>query len=369
VGDHPRPCLRWRHDFLTTQYLEEADQLADRIAVLDHGRLVAEGTAAELKRRIPGGHVRLQFADADTFEAAVRSFGGFPGDDEALTLQIPNDGSIPALRALLDQLDGEAIKVDNLSVHTPDLDDVFLAPHRPSRPRQGVPAMSSLSHAAGDSATMLRRNLLHALRYPGLSLSVIGTPIIMLLLFVYILGGVLGAGLGVGAGGAGYIDYVAPGIILMAATSGALSTAVSVSVDMTEGIINRFRTMAISRGSVLTGHVVGSVIQTMVSVVLVIAVALLLGFRPSGGPGEWLAAIGVLALLAFALTWVAVAVGLVAKTPETASNVGLPLTFLPFVGSGFVPTDSMPTGVRWFAEYQPFTPIMGREEHRNGEQR
>ncbi|MFI0470319.1 ABC transporter permease [Saccharopolyspora sp. 5N102] len=218
--------------------------------------------------------------------------------------------------------------------------------------------MSTLSHAASDSMTMLRRNLLHALRYPGMSLSVIGMPIVMMLLFVYVLGGVLGAGLGAAARGAGYIDYVAPGIILMAATSGSVAAAVSVCVDMTEGIINRFRTMAISRSSVLTGHVVGSVIQTMISVVLVVLVALLLGFRPTGGPLAWLGALGLLALLALALTWVSVAMGLVARSAETASNVGLPLTFLPFLGSAFVPTDSMPAGLRWFAEHQPFTPII-----------
>ncbi|MEV0703007.1 ATP-binding cassette domain-containing protein [Saccharopolyspora sp. NPDC050389] len=113
--------------FLTTQYLEEADQLADRIAVLDHGRLVAEGTAAELKSRIPGGHIHLRFAGAEELASAARSFGDVARDDEALTLQIPSDGSIPALRGLLDRLDAESIKPDALSVHTPDLDDVFLA--------------------------------------------------------------------------------------------------------------------------------------------------------------------------------------------------------------------------------------------------
>jgi ABC-2 type transport system ATP-binding protein len=114
--------------FLTTQYLEEADELADRIALLDQGRLVAEGTADELKRRIPGGHVRLQFTDADSLEAAARTLGqGVVRDQEALSLQVPSDGSVDALRALIDRLDDAQIKVDSLSVHTPDLDDVFLA--------------------------------------------------------------------------------------------------------------------------------------------------------------------------------------------------------------------------------------------------
>ncbi len=113
--------------FLTTQYLEEADELADRIALLDHGRLVAEGTAAELKRRIPGGHISLQFPRVDGLEAAARTLGEALRDDEALTLQVPSDGGVKSLRALLDQLDDAAVEVDSLSIHTPDLDDVFLA--------------------------------------------------------------------------------------------------------------------------------------------------------------------------------------------------------------------------------------------------
>ena len=113
--------------FLTTQYLEEADQLADRIAVLDQGRLVAEGTAEELKRLIPGGHVRLRFADARGLDAAARALGEASRDDDALTLQVPSDGGVRSLRALLDRLDAASIEVDELSVHTPDLDDVFLA--------------------------------------------------------------------------------------------------------------------------------------------------------------------------------------------------------------------------------------------------
>jgi ABC-2 type transport system permease protein len=127
---------------------------------------------------------------------------------------------------------------------------------------------------------------------------------------------------------------------------------------MTGGIINRFRTMAISRASLLTGHVVGSMIQTVISTSLVIVVAVLLGFRPTAGPLEWVAVIGMLLLVAFALTWLAVLIGLVSKTPESASNTPLLIQFAPFISSAFVPTDSMPAGVRWFAENQPFTPVI-----------
>ena len=126
--------------------------------------------------------------------------------------------------------------------------------------------MSSLAYAATDSATMLRRNLRHALRYPSMTISTVALPVVFLLLFNYVLGGALGAGIrGVAADGGHYIDYLAPGILVMTAAAGAVSTAVSVSVDMTEGIVNRFRTMAISRGSLLTGPVVGSLIQTMLA--------------------------------------------------------------------------------------------------------
>jgi ABC-2 type transport system permease protein len=199
----------------------------------------------------------------------------------------------------------------------------------------------------------VRRNLIHAMRYPSLSLGSAFIPIIFLLLFVYVLGGALGAGI---AGGR-YVDYLAPGIILMTVTSSTVSAAVSISMDMTKGIVSRFRTMAISRASLLTGHVVGNLVCTMVSIVLVIGVALLVGFRPTATPVEWVAVFGLLALLTLALTWVAMALGLVAKNPEGASNVVLPLTLLPLIGSTFVPTDSMTPAVRVFAEYQPFTPI------------
>jgi ABC-2 type transport system permease protein len=209
------------------------------------------------------------------------------------------------------------------------------------------------AYALTDSATMLRRNLRRALRYPGMTISTIAMPVVILLLFNYAFGGALGAGIGTGS----YIDYIAPGVILMAATSGSVATAVAVCSDMTEGIINRFRTMAITRTSVLTGHVIGSVIQTLISIFVVIAIAIAIGFRPTAGAGEWLAAIGLLALLTFALTWLSAAFGVRARHVEAASNAPMPLLFLPFLGSAIVTTESMPAGVREFAEHQPFTPI------------
>jgi ABC-2 type transport system permease protein len=210
-----------------------------------------------------------------------------------------------------------------------------------------------------DSATMLRRNLRRMRRYPSLTIFIAGFPVVFLLLFVYVFGGTLGAGLGGVAGGrAEYTAYVLPGILLITVAGAAQGTAISVAMDMSEGIIARFRTMAVARSSVLAGHVVGSVIQTLLALAVVMAAAVLIGFRPTTGPIEWLAAVGILVLAAMAVTWVSVALGLVTDSVETASNLPMFLIILPFLSSGFVPTDSMPDGLSWFAENQPFTPVI-----------
>jgi ABC-2 type transport system permease protein len=174
-----------------------------------------------------------------------------------------------------------------------------------------------------------------------------------------VFGNPLRAGLG-GATTVGghYIDYLAPGIIVMTAGASAAATAVSVCIDMNEGIIARFRTMAITRTSVLTGQVLGSLARTMVSGALVVVVAIGLGFRPTASPLEWVAVAGVFAMLTLALTWLTIAFGLQAKTPAGANSLSLIPQFLPFISSAFVPTASMPAGVRWFAENQPFTSVI-----------
>jgi ABC-2 type transport system permease protein len=175
---------------------------------------------------------------------------------------------------------------------------------------------------------MLRRNLRHMQRYPSLTLMLVGQPIVFLLLFVYVFGGTMGAGIaGAASGRAEYLAYITPGILAMTVASVALGTALSVAMDMTEGIMARFRTMDI-------------------------------GFRPTAGPFDWLAALAVLAIFAFALTWLTVALGLASDSVETASNTPMFLVLMPFLGSGFVPTESMPIGLRWFADYQPFTPVI-----------
>ncbi|MYT71376.1 MULTISPECIES: ABC transporter permease [unclassified Streptomyces] len=223
-----------------------------------------------------------------------------------------------------------------------------LAAQAPARP-------SRLSLAVRDSATMLRRNLLHARRYPSMTLNLLLTPVVLLLLFVYVFGDVMSGG----AGRDAYLAYLLPGIALMTVGSTTIGTAVSVAMDMSEGIIARFRTMAIHRGSVLIGHVIGSVIQSVASVVLVGAVGAAIGFRSTDATAlEWLAALGLIALFSLALTWIAVGMGLVSPNAEAASNNAMPLIFLPLISSAFVPLHSMPGWFQPIAEYQPFTPAI-----------
>jgi ABC-2 type transport system permease protein len=156
-----------------------------------------------------------------------------------------------------------------------------------------------------------------------------------------------------------YVDFLAPGILIMAVAAGALPSALSVATDMTEGIMDRFRTMPIARGAVLTGHVVGGVIRTVLTATILTGFAVLVGFRPHAGPLGWLAAAGVLVASAFAVTWLSVALGLAAQTPAGANSATQVISsVLPFLSSAFVPTESMAPGIRWFAEYQPFTPIV-----------
>ncbi|HLI61220.1 MAG TPA: ABC transporter permease [Solirubrobacteraceae bacterium] len=222
--------------------------------------------------------------------------------------------------------------------------------------------MSAITHTIPDSTTLLRRNLRRLQRYPSLTLMLIGMPIVFLLLFVYVFGGQLGHGLGHAlAGGhtgrAGYLNYVTPGILLMAVAAAVQGTAIVVAMDMTGGIIDRFRTMAIARSAVLTGHALASLIQTLGSIGVVLGVAIALGFRPTASVLDWLGAVGLLALFGLALIWLATALGLAAKSVETASNTPMFLTLLPFLGSGFVPASTMPEGLRQFATYQPFTPV------------
>jgi ABC-2 type transport system permease protein len=202
---------------------------------------------------------------------------------------------------------------------------------------------------------MTRRSLRHVLRYPVTLVVSVAVPVLLLLLFVGVFGALKSS---LGAGHGSYIDYVMPGIIVMTAAYGGSVTAQSVNRDSTEGIIARFRTMAISPVSVLNGYVVSALVRTLVSAALVIGISIGLGFRPTADAGRWLAAAGVIVLLVLALTWLAVPFGLAAKTAEGLTGFILIVQLLPFISSAFVPPGLMSGFVRWFAEHEPFTPVI-----------
>jgi ABC-2 type transport system permease protein len=198
---------------------------------------------------------------------------------------------------------------------------------------------------------MLRRNFKHIARNPTSVFNAVLMPIVIMLMFVYMLGDAFDVGVN-------YVDYATPGLMLLAICYGLGATATSVNSDMTKGIINRFKVMDVSRGAVLTGHVVASVLTNVVAIAALIGVAFALGFRPHASFLDWLGVVGMVLLLAFAAGWLTVALGLFAKSPETAGLASVPLVMLPFFSSAIAPADKMGPGLRQFAEYQPFTPII-----------
>ncbi|NUP49080.1 MAG: ABC transporter permease, partial [Catenulispora sp.] len=181
-------------------------------------------------------------------------------------------------------------------------------------------------------------------------------PVAFLLLFVYVLGGTIAPN--VAGGRADFVAYLVPGIMATTIAGAAQGTTISVAGDMTSGIVARFKTMPIARVSVLTGHVLGSLVQTFLAIAATTAAALAIGYRPRATALDWLGVIGVLAVFTFAITWLAVALAMLTDNVATASNLPMPLLILPFLGSGFVPASSMPAALRWFAAHQPFTPVI-----------
>ena len=210
--------------------------------------------------------------------------------------------------------------------------------------------MTTLTYAASDSAAMIDRSVKHTVRnLESLLMSVI-LPVVLMLLFVYVFGGAIDPS-------GDYANYVVPGIILLCTGYGAASTAVDVARDMTEGVVDRFRSMPILSSAVLTGHVAASVARNTLATVLVIGVAFLTGFRPDAGVLEWLAVAGMLLLWVLALSWVAVCFGLIARTVEGANGFTFLVLFLPYLSSAFVPVETMRAGLRAVAANQPVTPI------------
>ncbi|MBY8863172.1 ABC transporter permease [Nocardia sp. CA2R105] len=210
-------------------------------------------------------------------------------------------------------------------------------------------------HFFGDTVVLLGRSLRHITRSVDTIITTIVMPIAFLLLFTYVFGGAINTGT---SGSHAYVKYLLPGILLMTVASGIAYTAFRLYEDKSNGIFERLQSMPIARSSVLWAHVLTSVVANVISLAVVLAVALLMGFRSSAGISAWLAVAGILILFTLALTWIAIIPGLTASTPDGASAFSYPLIFLPFLSSAFVPTHTMPGPVRAFAEHQPVTSIV-----------
>ena len=368
---------------LTTQYLEEADQLADEIAVIDHGRVIAEGTGNELKDRVGGQILEVELTDVrqrDEAEAALVRVGcGAPEKDERpnrLTLPAPRE-SLVLVEEAAAELRRAGIGVSDMGLRRPTLDDVFLqltgeAPSengkpqsaaavpdekvlkRPRRlPRPHAPSLRGVETSLTDSAVVTMRNLRHFWRQPDLLVFSTIQPIMFVVLFVYVFGGAVGLAL---PPGVTYVDYLLPGIFVQSVTFRASNTAVGLSEDLRRGVIDRFRSMPMARSAVLLGRTTADLVRNVLIIGLMIVVGYLVGFSFQAGVIPALACVALVAAFGFALSWIFAFVSLVVRGAETAQTAGFVLLFpLVFASSVFVPVSTLPDWLQPIAEASPVT--------------
>jgi ABC-2 type transport system ATP-binding protein len=366
---------------LTTQYLEEADQLADRIAVIDHGKVIAEGTGNELKDRVGGQILEVELSSAAQrghAQAVLAGVGcGEPEPDERpdrLTLPAPRNG-LQLVEEAAAELRRAQIGVSDIGLRRPTLDDVFLqltgappsedgsrpgkaatitirAPRRPAL-RVRRPSPRVVRSAIVDAAVVTGRNLRHFIRQPELLLFSTIQPVMFVLLFVYVFGGAVGRSL---PHGVAYVDYLLPGIFVQSVTFRASMTAVGLSEDLERGVVDRFRSMPMARSAVLLGRTVADLVRNILIIVLMIAVGYAVGFRFRGGAPGALASIAVVAAFGFALSWIFAFVALTVRGAEAAQSAGFVVVFpLVFASSVFVPILAMPSWLQAFAKVSPVT--------------
>jgi ABC transporter DrrB family efflux protein len=375
---------------LTTQYLEEADQLADRIAVIDHGKVIAEGTGNELKDRVGGQILEVELSSVgqrDRARAVLARVGcGEPEPDERpdrLTLPAPRNG-LELVEEAAAGLRQAQIGVSDIGLRRPTLDDVFLqltgAPpsENGGRPRQAAgeritarasgeqvraprrpvlrlkrPSPREVRSAATDAAVVTGRNLRHFIRQPDLLTFSTIQPVIFVLLFVYVFGGAVSRSL---PHGVAYVDFLLPGIFVQSVTFRASQTAVGLSEDLERGVVDRFRSMPMARSAVLAGRTVADLVRNILIIGLMIAVGYLVGFRFTGGVAGAVACIAVVAAFGFALSWIFAFVALTVRGAEAAQTAGFVVVFpLVFASSVFVPVSTMPDWLQAFAKISPVT--------------
>jgi ABC transporter DrrB family efflux protein len=363
---------------LTTQYLEEADQLADRIAVIDRGKVIAEGTGSELKDRVGGQILEVELSSAGQRDQAVAVLAGVgcgdPQPDERpdrLTLPAPRDG-LQLVEEAAGQLRRAQIGVSDIGLRRPTLDDVFLqltgtppgetqqpAPResapRPRGPvrRLRLPSPRAVRSAITDTVVVTGRNLLHFIRQPDLLTFSTIQPVLFVLLFIYVFGGAVGRSL---PSGVTYVDFLLPGIFVQSVTFGASQTAVGLSEDLQRGVVDRFRSMPMARSAVLVGRTVADLVRNTLVICLMIVVGYVVGFRFHGGVAGAVGCIAIVAAFGFALSWIFAFVALTVRGAEAAQTAGFVVIFpLVFASSVFVPVSTMPDWLQAFAKISPVT--------------
>jgi ABC transporter DrrB family efflux protein len=367
---------------LTTQYLEEADQLADEIAVIDHGRVIAKGTGNELKDRVGGHILEVELTDVgqrDEARAALLRIGcGQPEEDgrpDRLTLPAPRE-SLVLVEEAAAELRRAGIGVSEMGLRGPTLDDVFLqltgqAPSENGRPQNTVavpespveraprlrrpeaPSLRDAESSVTDIGVVTMRNLRHFWRQPDLLVFSTIQPIMFVVLFVYVFGGAVGLAL---PPGVSYVDYLLPGIFVQSVTFRASNTAVGLSEDLHRGVIDRFRSMPMARSAVLVGRTTADLVRNILIIGLMIVVGYLVGFSFQAGVLPALACVALVAAFGFALSWIFAFVSLVVRGAETAQTAGFVLLFpLVFASSVFVPVSTLPSWLQPIAKASPVT--------------
>jgi ABC transporter DrrB family efflux protein len=373
---------------LTTQYLEEADELADRIAVIDHGRVIAQGTGNELKDRVGGKILEVELtspAERDHAQAVLAGVGcGDPEPGERpdrLTLPAPRDG-LELIEDAAAALRGAGIDVSDLGLRRPTLDDVFLqltgaapsengaasrqaagaepvrlAPqanlggHAAWIPQLRVPPPHELRGGVIDAWVVTARNLRHFIRQPQLLIFSTIQPIMFVLLFVYVFGGAVRGSL---PGGVSYVDFLLPGIFVQSVAFRATQTAIGLAEDLDRGVVDRFRSMPMARSAVLLGRTLADLVRNVLIIALMIGVGYVIGFSFQAGAPQALASVAVVAAFGFALSWIFAFVALTVRGAEAAQAAGFVVIFpLVFASSVFVPVSSMPSWLQSFAHTSP----------------
>jgi ABC transporter DrrB family efflux protein len=365
---------------LTTQYLEEADELAEQIAVIDHGRVIASGTGNQLKDQVGGQILEVELTDPAQRERAqtvLTHVGcGEPEPEERpnrLTMPAPRDG-LELIEDAAAELRRDGISVSDLALRGPTLDDVFLqltgAPPgedgdraartavpaaEPAGPRLRLrlPSPQDIRGAVTDAVVVTGRNMRHFIREPGLLVFSTIQPVMFVLLFVYVFGGAIEGSL---PAGVAYVDFLLPGIFVQSSVFRATQTSIGLSQDLDRGVIDRFRSMPMARSAVLVGRTSADLVRNVLIILLMIVVGYIVGFRFGGGVGGALASIAIVTAFGLALSWIFAFVALTVRSAEAAQSAGFVVTFpLVFASSIFVPISTMPDWLQAIAEVNPVT--------------